>query len=352
MYFDYVNKEEGGVNGRQLRLIPEDDGYDPGKTVQAVRKLVTVDRVIAIVPVIGTASMFAVREYLNSQKVVAFNGKSADAFIGNWPYLFGLGTPYELQGAICMDFIANDLGAKKSNDGIYAVVPDDAFGLAILKGLEPAAKAHGVKLSVEKVPRNADQYGSIVTNIKRSGAKFVISGSPRGSTAALLREAEAQSLDVTFISPNGATTEAAIFDLAGKRYAERYYGIHSVAQWEDESDPLIKWARDRFRTMGRTDVLKEKNFFYVWGLITAKTVVEGLKRAGPDVTREKLADALRNLEKFDLGGGISPVTYKGQSLLIPGTTARVSKGVLEGGVVSLKPVTEQRRPSIDITLGK
>jgi len=352
MYFDYVNKELGGVNGRQLKLVPEDDSYDPGKTVAAVRKLVTVDKVMAIAPIVGTAPILAVREYLNNQKVVAFNGKAADPFIGNWPYLFGLGTPYEIQAAVGLEFIANDLGAKKNGDSVYAVVPDDAFGNATLKGLEPAAKMQGIKLTVEKVPRNADQYGSVVTNIKRSGAKYVISGSPRASTAALMREAEAQGLDVTFMSPNGATTEAAIFDLAGKRYANHYYGAHSVSQWEDESDPLIKWARDRFRAAGKTEVLKEKNFFYVWGLIVAKTVVEGVKRAGPDITREKLADALRNMEKYDLGGGVAPVTYKGQSLLITGTTARISKGTLADGVVSLKPVTPQRSAQVTISLGK
>lgn len=352
MYFDYINKEQGGVNGRQLKLVPEDDGYDPGKTVAAARKLVTVDKVMAIVPIIGTAPILAAREYLNSQKVVAFNGKAADPFIGNWPFLFGLGTPYEIQAAIGLDFIANDLGAKRKGELVYAVVPDDAFGNATLKGLEPAAKLHGIKLTVEKVPRNADQYGSVVTNIKRSGAKYVISGSPRASTAALMREAEAQGLDVSFMSPNGATTEAAIFGLAGKRYVDRYYGVHSVAQWDDETDPLIKWARERFRAAGKSDVLKERNFFYVWGLIVAKTVAEGAKRAGPDITREKLAEALRGMENFDLGGGVAPVTYKGQAMLIPGKMARVSKGVIEGDVVALKPVTGQRGSPVEISFAK
>lgn len=352
MYFDYVNKELGGVNGRQLKLVPEDDGYDPGKAVAAVRKLVTIDKVMAITPIIGTAPILATREYLNSQKVVAINGKAADPFIGNWPYLFGLGTPYEIQAAIGLDFIADDLGAKRRGDAVYAVVPDDAFGNSTLKGLEPTAKLHGIKLIVEKVPRNADQYGSVVTNVKRSGAKYVISGSPRASTAALMREAEAQALDVTFVSPNGATTEAAIFNLAGNRYADHYYGVHSVAQWEDESDPLIKWARDRFRAAGKTDALKEKNFFYVWGLIVAKTVVEGAKRAGPDITREKLAQALRGMEYFDLGGGVAPVTYKGQTMLITGKMARVSKGVIEGDAVSLKPMTGQRASLVEISFDK
>ena len=352
MYFDYVNKEQGGVNGRQIRLVAEDDGYDPGKTVVAVRKLVAVDKVMAIAPIVGTAPILAVREYLNAQKVVAFNGKAADPFLGNWPYLFGLGTPYEIQAAVGIEFIANDLGAKRSGDGVYVVVPDDAFGQSTIKGIEPAAKAQGIKVTIEKVPRNADQYGSVVTNIKRSGAKYVISGSPRASTAALIREAEAQNLDVIFMSPNGATTEAAIFDLAGKKYADRYYGVHSVSQWEDESDPLVKWARDRFRAAGKTDALKEKNFFYVWGLIVAKTIAEGVKRAGPDITREKLAEALRGMEKYDLGGGVAPVTYKGQTLLITGTTARVSKGTVVDGVVSLKPATDQRLSQTLIALGK
>jgi branched-chain amino acid transport system substrate-binding protein len=351
MYIDSVN-EQGGVNGRKIQLIWEDDAYDPGKTVAAVRKLVTVNKVLAVAPIIGTAHIMAVRQYLNTEKVVAFNGKAADPFVGNWPYLFGLGTPYEIQGAIGMDFIVNDLGAKKKGETVYAVVPDDAFGTAETRGPEQVAKEQGVKLVVERVPRGADQFGSVVTNIKRSGAKYVIVGTPRAGTAALMRESEAQGLDVTFMSPNGATTEAAIFDLAGKRYAEHYFGVHSVTQWEDESDPLIKWARERFRTTGKTNALKEKNFFYVWGLIVGKTVVEGVRRCGAEVTRERLRDALASMESFDLGGGVAPVTYKGAKIQIPGTTARVSKGAIVDGVVSLKPATAMRKPSISIELQK
>jgi len=350
MYYDYINKEQGGVNGRQIKFIAEDDGYDPGKAVQAVRKLVTIDKVIAVAPVIGTPCIMAVRGFLNTEKIVAFNGISGDPFIGNWPYLFGLGTPYEIQAAIGVGFIANDLGAKKAGDSIYMVIPDDAFGAPQFKGADLAAKELGIKLTVEKVPRQTDQFAGVAMNIKRSGARYVMAGTPRTGTAALMREVEAQQLDVTFLGPNDVNTEAAIFDLAGKKYAEKYYGVHSISLWEDENDPLIKWARDRFKAAGKMDVLKEKNFFYVWGLIVAKTVVEGLKRAGPDVSREKLADNLRNMENFDLGGGVAPVTYKGQTLLITGTTARVSKGTVVGGVVSLKPITEQRKSPVAIKL--
>lgn len=352
IYFDYVNKEQGGVNGRQLKLLWEDDAYDPGKTVPAARKLVTIDKVLAIAPIIGTPHILAVRQFLNNEKVVALNGIAADPFIGDWPYLFGLGTPYQIEGAIGMDFIANDLGAKKSGATVYAVMPDDAFGAAQIVGPEQIAKEQGIKFVVERVPRGADQFGSVVTNIKRSGAKFVLAGPPRAGTAALMREAEAQGLDVIFMSTNSATTEAAIFNLAGKHYADKYYGVSAFSQWDDESDPLIKWARDRFRAAGKNDALKEKNFFYVWGLVVAKTVVEGVKRAGPDVTREKLAAALHGMENFDLGGAIAPVTYKGRKFLLPGTTARVYKGVVAGGEVGLKPITPMRTASINLQLQK
>lgn len=350
MYIDFINKKEGGVNGRQIKLIAEDDGYDPGKTVQAVRKLVTIDNVVAVAPVIGTAPIMAVRNFLNTEKIVAFNGISADAFLGDWPYLFGLGTPYEIQAAIGVDFIAKDLGAQKAGESIYMVIPDDSFGMSQAKGAQLAADGLGIKLVVEKVPRQTDQFGGVAINIKRSGAKYVIAGLPRTGIAALMRETEALQLDVIFFGPNDVTAETAIFDLAGKYYAEKFYGVHSISLWEDESDPLIKWARDEFRATGRTKLLKEKNFFYVWGLIVVKTLVEGLKQAGPEISGESVGNALRNMKNFDLGGGIAPVTYKGQSILITGTTARIYKGKLVNGTVNLVPITPHRESLVKINL--
>ena len=67
-YFQMVN-DQGGVNGRKIRLISVDDGYSPPKTVEQTRKLVEEDQVLAISGSLGTATNAAVQKYLNSKKV-------------------------------------------------------------------------------------------------------------------------------------------------------------------------------------------------------------------------------------------------------------------------------------------
>ena len=67
-YFQMIN-DQGGVNGRKIKMISLDDGFSPPKTVEQTRKLVEQDQVLAISGSLGTATNAAVQKYLNAKKV-------------------------------------------------------------------------------------------------------------------------------------------------------------------------------------------------------------------------------------------------------------------------------------------
>lgn len=350
LYFDYIN-EQGGVNGRKIKLIVEDNAYDPGKTVAAVRKLVTVDKVFALPGVFGTAPFLAVRDYLQENKVSAFGwGPASQAYLGAGSYLYGIGTPYEYQGAITMDFIATDLKGKEQGAKVAIVFPDDAYGEAIVRGVQAAAKYHGMEVLLERVPRQTSDFGTTVLNLKRAGATHVIAVPPRTGTAALMKEAEAQGLNVTFFTPSDANTESAIFQLAGLRYVDRFYGTTAWSHWDDLNDYWVKWARDRLTAQGKQQVIREKNLFFWFGMLHAMVTVEALKRAGPNLTREAFVQALDSFDPWDPGGISAPIKYKGETFRLTGRTAKISKAKVVNGEVLLETITPFRSVSFEVPL--
>ncbi|HEX4192101.1 MAG TPA: ABC transporter substrate-binding protein, partial [Stellaceae bacterium] len=68
-YFDKINAEDGGINGRKVKIITADDGYTPPRTVEQTRKLVEQDGVLFMADSVGTPTQLAVRQYLNDRKV-------------------------------------------------------------------------------------------------------------------------------------------------------------------------------------------------------------------------------------------------------------------------------------------
>lgn len=339
-YFDYIN-EQGGVHGRQLKMVLEDTEYDPGKTLAAVRKLWTSDKVFAIPAVFGSAPYLAAQSYITQQNIPSFGwGPSSDVYCQTGPSSFGIGTRYEIQSGIAIDYIAKELGAKQNDGKISVVIPDDAYGDSVLRGAEAAAEANGMELaSVDRVARTATEFGAVINNLKQVGADYVVIVPTRSAAAGIMKAAEAQGLDVIFMSPSDATTEAAVLDLAGPHYADRYYGVMGYSSWDDTDDELIQLMREQLEAAGETAVIEEKNLFALFGMAHAVVVVKALEEAGENPTQESFIEALNNFEDVDLGGLTDTITYEGDFKL-PGTTAQVYKAEQEGDGYALKAVTD------------
>lgn len=341
-YFDYVN-EQGGVNGRKIKVVIEDTAYDPGQTLAAVRKLWTSEKVFAIPAVFGSAPYLATQSYIGQQKIPSFGwGPSSDVYCQTNEYSFGLGTRYEIQSGVAVDYIAKDLGAAEKGSKISVVIPDDPYGDSILRGAEAAADQNGFELaSVDRVSRTAKEFGSVISNLKKVAPDYVLLVPTRGAAAGIMKASQAQALDTIWVSPSDATTETAVLELAGPYYADRYYGVTSWSTWDDTDDELIALMRKQLEAAGKQNLIKEKNLFVIFGMVHAATITEALKQAGDNPTQQGFIDALSNFKELDLGGLSAPITY-GDSFHLPGTTAKVSKSEKRGDEYVLKAVTDFR----------
>ncbi len=110
-YFDYVNAN-GGVHGRKIKYLIEDDGYNPANTQTLVRKLVLEDKVFAILNGLGTPTHTGVLDFLKTQKVpdlfVASGSRSWNQ-PEKYPTTFGFQPDYTVEGKIMADYVKKNL---------------------------------------------------------------------------------------------------------------------------------------------------------------------------------------------------------------------------------------------------
>src|SRR5438105_4950617 len=134
----------GGINGRKLRLLVEDNGYDPKKAVLAAQKLVSGDKVFAVVGHLGTATNMAALPFLIENKVFNFlpQGASKELYDPPSPYKVGLAPSYRSITMATMGFILN----KKEYKKVGVLYQDDDYGQDVAAGVEALLKLAGKPL--------------------------------------------------------------------------------------------------------------------------------------------------------------------------------------------------------------
>jgi branched-chain amino acid transport system substrate-binding protein len=148
-YFRMIN-EQGGINGRMLRLISLDDGYSPPKTVEQTRKLVEEDGVLFTFNSIGTPTNAAVQKYLNGKGVPQLfvaTGASRWGDPEHFPWTMGWAPTYRAEGMIYGKYILKNIPDAK----IAVLYQNDDFGKDFLNGFKDGLGQTGQKLIVKEV---------------------------------------------------------------------------------------------------------------------------------------------------------------------------------------------------------
>lgn len=308
-YFKYVNAN-GGVHGRKLRFIARDDGYNPTNTVKVTRQLVLQDKVFAILSGLGTPTHTKVVDFLNASKV-------PDLFVASgclcWnepekhPWTFGWQTDYVTEGKILGKHVADTYKGKK----IAYFLQNDDFGKDGARGLDMEVPEDAVVTRQYYESGNTD-IGPQVAKIKAAGADVVVAFTVPAYTA-LLRLAQVQLNDLTplVVSNVGAdpTTLGGLLKSfsKGKAGTSLIEGMESssyLPALSDTSNPwiaLFKKVHDEYAAKLPWD----GNVLY--GMATAYTFVTALERAGKDLTRQGIVDAI---EEGDLQGpGLVPTRF-------------------------------------------
>lgn len=289
-YFDKVNAE-GGINGRKIKYVSLDDGYNPAKTVEQARKLVEQEEVLVLFTTVGTPPNSAIHRYMNQKKVPQLFVASGASKWGDpkgSPWTMGWQPPYTAEGQT----YATHLLESMPNGKVAILYQNDDYGKDYLKGfldgLGDKAKTMVVaQASYEVTDPTVD---SQILTLKNSGANvFFNITTPKFAAQAIKKIAEvgwkpdAHYLNTVSSSVGSVLTPAGL---------ENSVGLISVQYMKEPTDPA--WANDP----GYKDwlVFMQKyypageltNLFNVTGYNHAQTLVQVLKQAGDNLTRENV----------------------------------------------------------------
>ena len=304
-YFDVINKS-GGINGRKIKLVSIDDGYEPDKAAANTKKLINDDKVLALFGYVGTPTSNASLPILTEAKVPfigAFTGAQSLREPFN-RYVFNVRGSYFDETEQIVGHLVQQ-GIKK----IAVFYQNDAYGKAGLAGVERAMKKRKLDIAVTAtVERNTTDVSAAVAALAKSNTDAIIMISAYKSCAAFIKTmklagALQQFWNVSFVGSKALSNEL----------GEDGRGVQ-ISQvvpfpWSDVN-PIVREYQKR---IGGRELY---SFTSLEGYIAAKVLVEGLKRAGKNPTRESLVDGLASMGKVDLGGftvNYTPTNHNGSS---------------------------------------
>jgi branched-chain amino acid transport system substrate-binding protein len=297
-YFKMIN-EQGGVNGRKINLMTLDDGYSPPKTVEQVRRLVERDQVAFIFNILGTAPNVSVRKYLNERKIPQlFTAAGASTFgdYKEYPWTIVLQPSYQAEAKIYVEWLK-----KTKPDAKLAMLTgnDDAgkdyvAGIKAAMGPELAKKMIVAEATFESTDPNTD---SQVVALQGSGADTLFVHGVSKWASLTVRKVYDIGWKPTFILSATATSVSGVLEPAGLDKAK---GLITAYYLKDPNDP--QWVSDK----GYQDWLAFMKKYYpdgsigdqlnVYGYTMAQALVQTLKQAGNDLSRENIMKQAANLD--------------------------------------------------------
>ncbi|MFZ5550635.1 MAG: ABC transporter substrate-binding protein [Pseudomonadota bacterium] len=292
LYLDAINKA-GGVGGQQIEVIALDDKFEPPLAAENAKKLID-QGVIALFLTRGTPHTQAVLPLLAQYKVPLI-GPSTGAMVLHSPvnpWVFNVRATYQREAERAIRHLSL-IGV----DRIAVVQVDDSFGADAATGALNGFTAVGKQPALhEKFDRNKPDMAPIIPKVIKADAQavlFIGSGNMVADGVKQLRAAGSRAQVVTLSNNASAGFVKSLGDNA------RGTVVSQVFPYERSlSAPIVKEAIEFAKAAGKGEVTPAM----LEGYAAAKVLVEGLKRAGPQPTREKLKTALETFRRVDIGG--------------------------------------------------
>ena len=304
-YFDHVNAQ-GGVFGRKIEIKTRDDRYEATLCVENTKKFIEEDKVFALVSYVGTPTTVAAMPVFTGAKVPLvgpFTGAEALRSPVN-RYIFNVRASYYDETEKIVEQLVST-----GNHKIAVFYQDDAYGQAGLKGVQIAMDKRNLKIAaLGKVERNTIKVEDAVTSINAVEPDGVEMISAYTSITEFVRQMKKAGSSTQFHNVSFVGSKALADALKDEGHG---VAISQVVPFPwSPSVTIVKEYQDVMTKAGNTDF----NFSSLEGYIVGKVMVEGLRRAGKDLTREKLVTALEGMNNVDIGDfvvGFSPTNHSG-----------------------------------------
>jgi branched-chain amino acid transport system substrate-binding protein len=316
-YFDYVNAN-GGVNGRKIKYIVRDDGYDPTTTSEVTNELVLKDQVFAMLGALGTPTHSAVVDFLNSEKVPDLFVSSGSIQWGNdpkaKPYTFGWQPDYEIEGKIIGQWVAKNMPDAKV--GLF--LQDDDLGVDSEKGVRRYIDKQIVK--VAKYTAGNTDVAPQIAALKASGADLVLGFNVPAYTALSQLVALKLSYKPKWFYANIGSDPELVGSLLSK-FSEGAVGkvnpLDGVLTTEyipgvDATDNA--WVQLWQKVWDKHGKNGHLTNYRIYGMSEAYAFVQALQAAGKNPTRKGIVDAVEKMGNA-AGPPLAPFRYSADSHL-------------------------------------
>jgi branched-chain amino acid transport system substrate-binding protein len=291
-YIDAVNAG-GGVHGRKVVLESLDDGFDSKKTPEVTRELIEDKKVFALFLFRGTPNTEAAYPVAAKAKVplIAPSTGAQSMYTPPRKYLFPVRASYHSETTAIVNHLVS-LGIKK-----IAVFHDDgSFGLDVLAGVQNALKEKKMTpSSVASYPRGTLKIEPAVKTIATDDPQAVVMAAAVDSGPAFIAQMKAQSKNPMFFTLSNLSANSFV-----KALGTNVNGV-VISQVSPYPFAVTTPISSEFlKAIKGKDMVP--SYASIEGFIAAKVLVEGLRRAGPQPTREKLIKGLESMARVDLGG--------------------------------------------------
>ncbi|RJP60217.1 MAG: hypothetical protein C4549_00925 [Deltaproteobacteria bacterium] len=305
-YFRYTN-EHGGINGRKVKLIVEDDRYSIPMAIAAFKKLLYRDKILAMIGPGHSGAALALFRHIEKEKIPTIPVALGEKIISPVRrYVFCASEIYPNTMRAIIDYMIEDL--KPQNPIVALVYPDNETGKMDLKAAIERLKFHKLTPVTKEVlnPGSLDATSQVMTMKSHRVNNIVLCGFLTQPAVVLLRELKKFGMDVPVFGNTAAASEE-IIDMT-RSAAEKYYAVSPFASWYDEGEGVAFMRKVTLKYAPGTEK-PYRGKFYTCGWILAVVLNEGLLRAGRDIDGERLVTALESIKDFDMKGLSGPVNF-------------------------------------------
>ena len=290
MRIDEAN-EAGGINGRKIRLVIEDNASQPPQAVRAVDKLIRKDEVFALLCPFGSGPNVATVKKAVDAGVVVFAPYAASALVrqaaGQTPLLFTTNLNYDSTTSAAVKWATGTLGSKK----VGFVYQEGPFGDLVGRGVKSALAAKNLTIAAEASYKVGDlDFSSHVARMQAAGVDLVVCATTTRETiagAAVVKKLGLTGMNVLTASPG----RAGLTVVLGKDAME---GVYGCGTWRialpDQLTPAEKTWSESYRARFKAEPDDVASAFYDY----TSWFLQEVRNAGRDLTTEKLVKALQS----------------------------------------------------------
>ncbi len=295
MRIDEAN-EAGGVHGRKLRLVVEDNALQPQQAVRAAQKFINQDKVFAIINSFGSGPNAATVKAATDAGVVVYAPWGASAIIrqvsGNSPLLLTTVQNYDTTTATGLSWAIKTWGVKK----VGYIFQEGPFGDLVRRGIKTAMDAHGMTLAAEAGYKPGDiDFSSQVARMKAAGVDLIVAATVVRETVAVGAEVKKlgwNDVKVLTAIPGRSTIVAVL----GKQAVEGMYGIGGwKLNYADSAPADAKKVMEAYKKKFNVD--PDENALNAYSY--TDWFVKGLQAAGRNLTAEGFVKAISGVSQED-----------------------------------------------------